>query len=96
MNLEKIHEYLQHYLDDVITPNINRELAVDGDEPITLSVYTLRMGSYNPPIFHVFIDGAPNWKGIVLKRLEKDVENFMKIFSMNNKVKVHWNKRPAF
>lgn len=96
MNVEKIHEYLQHYLDYVITPRINKELVGDEDTPITLSVYTLRMGSYNPPIFHAFIDIDPNWKGSMLKNLEKDIENFMKIFSIDNKVKVHWNKRPAF
>lgn len=96
MNIEKIHEYLQHYLDNVITPRINKELVGDEDTPITLSVYTLRMGSYNPPIFHAFIDIDPNWKGSIFKNLEKDIENFMKIFSIDNKVKVHWNKRPAF
>ena len=96
MNIEKIHEYLQQYLDDVITPTINRELVGDEDEPITLSVYTLRMGSYNPPIFHAFVDIEPNWSGSILKRVEKDIGDFMKIFSIDNKVKVHWNKRPLF
>ena len=96
MDIERIHGYLQQYLDDIITPTINRELVGEEDEPISLTVYTLRMGSYNPPIFHAFIDIDPNWNGSILKRLERNIEDFMKIFSIKNKVKVHWNKRPAF
>ena len=96
MDLEKIKNYLQTYLDDVLTPTINRELVGEEDEPITLTVHALRKGSYQPPIFHIFIDIDPNWHGSLLKRLEKDIEDFIKIFSIKNKVKVHWNKRPLF
>lgn len=96
MEIEKIQDYLQNYLNDVLTPSINKELVGEEDKPITLTVYTLRLGSYNPPIFHVFIDIDPNWKGSILKRMERDIEDFIRIFSINNKVKVHWNKRPAF
>jgi hypothetical protein len=96
MDLEKIKNYLQTYLNDVLTPTINRELVGEEDEPITLTVHALRKGSYQPPIFHVFIDIDPNWQGSLLKRLEKDIEDFIKIFSIKNKVKVHWNKRPLF
>lgn len=96
MNIERIHGYLQNYLDDVLTPSINRELVGDEDEPITLTVHALRMGSYNPPIFHLFIDIDPQWKGSILKRMEKDIEDFIRIFSINNKIKIHWNKRPLF
>ena len=96
MDLEKIKNYLQTYLDDVLTPTINKELVGEEDEPITLTVHALRKGSYQPPIFHIFIDIDPNWQGSLLKRLEKDIEDFIKIFSIKNKVKVHWNKRPLF
>jgi hypothetical protein len=96
MDLEKIKNYLQTYLDSVLTPTINRELVGEEDEPITLTVHALRKGSYQPPIFHIFIDIDPNWKGSLLKRLEKNIEDFIKIFSIENKVKVHWNKRPLF
>jgi hypothetical protein len=30
----------------------------------------------------------------MLKEVEKDIEGFLKVFSINNKVKVHWNKTP--
>jgi hypothetical protein len=96
MDLEKIKNYLQTYLDDVLTPTINKELVGEEDEPITLTVHALRKGSYQPPIFHIFIDIDPNWQGSLLKRLEKNIEDFIKIFSIKNKVKVHWNKRPLF
>jgi hypothetical protein len=96
MDLEKIKNYLQTYLDSVLAPTINRELVGEEDEPITLTVHALRKGSYQPPIFHIFIDIDPNWKGSLLKRLEKNIEDFIKIFSIENKVKVHWNKRPLF
>jgi len=97
MNIEKIHEYLQQYLDDVINPNINRGLVGDENKPITLSLYTLRMGSYQPPIFHVFIDVEPHdTLKSQLKKSENDIIDFLKIFSINNRVKIHWNKRPAF
>lgn len=96
MDTEKIEQYLQNYLDDVLTPMINNELVGEEDEPITLTVNSVRKGSYQPPIFHVFVDIDPNWTGSILKRLEKNIEDFLKVFSIRNKVKVHWNKRPLF
>jgi hypothetical protein len=96
MDIDKIKEYLQTYLDDVITPSINNELVGEEDEPISLTVYALRKGSYEPPIFHVFIDIDPNWRGSILKKIEKNIEDFIKIFSINYKIKVHWNKKPLF
>ena len=62
MDLEKIKNYLQTYLDDVLTPTINKELVGEEDEPITLTVHALRKGSYQPPIFHIFIDYDFNWE----------------------------------
>lgn len=96
MELEKLKGYLQTYLDNVITPTINKELVSDEDEPITLSAHALIMGSYKPPMLHVFIDIDPNWNGSILNRVEKDIEDFIRIFSIDNRVKIHWNKRPFF
>jgi hypothetical protein len=96
MDIEKIQNYLQTYLSDVITPMINKELVGEEDEPITLTIYSLKKGSYQPPIYHIFIDIDPNWTGSILKRIERDIEDFMKIFSIKNRIKVHWNKRPLF
>ena len=95
MNLEKIKSYLQVYLDDVISPKINKELVGEEDEPIKMDVFQVLKGSYQPPIYHIFIDIEPNWDGSYRKKIENDVNDFMKIFSINNKIKIHWNKRPA-
>jgi len=96
MEIEKLEKYLQTYLDDVITPTINKELVGEEDGLITLMVHAIKKGSYQPPIYHIFIDIDPNWQGSLLKRLEKNIEDFIKIFSIRNKIKVHWNKRPLF
>jgi hypothetical protein len=95
MNLEKIKNYLQVYLDDVISPNINKELVGEEDEPIKMDVFQVLKGSYQPPIYHIFIDIEPNWDGSYRKKIENDITDFMKILSINNKIKIHWNKRPA-
>jgi hypothetical protein len=101
MNLEKIKEYLQNYLNDIILPNVNRLQKILTDdslvEPITMNVTDVLKGSYQPPIYHVFIQIEPHdtLKGL-LKKSETDIADFFKIFSINNKIKVHWNKSPAF
>ena len=95
MDLEKIKDYLQNYLNDVILPNINTDESLV--EPITMNVTDVLKGSYQPPIYHVFIDVEPHdILKIMLKKSEEDITDFFKIFSINNKIKVHWNKRPAF
>jgi len=101
MNLEKIKEYLQNYLNDVILPNINRLQKILTDdslvEPITMNVTDVLKGSYQPPIYHVFIQIEPHdTLKSLLKKSETDIADFFKLFSINNKIKVHWNKSPAF
>lgn len=98
MNPDKIKEYLQTYLDNVIIPKINKEFpSEENDEPVKMQVYRILKGSYQPPIYHVFIDvEPPSTLKSSLKRSEKDIDDFFKIFSIVNKIKVHWNKRPAF
>ena len=93
MDLEKIKDYLQNYLNDVILPNINTDESLV--EPITMNVTDVLKGSYQPPIYHAFIDIEPNWDGSYRKKIENDISDFMKILSIPNKLKVHWNKRPA-
>jgi hypothetical protein len=60
-----------------------------------MDVFQVLKGSYQPPIYHIFIDIEPNWDGSYRKKIENDITDFMKIFSINNKIKIHWNKRPA-
>ena len=95
MDLEKIKDYLQNYLNDVILPNINTDESLV--EPITMNVTDVLKGSYQPPIYHVFIQIEPHdTLKSLLKNSETDIADFFKIFSINNKVKVHWNKSPLF
>jgi hypothetical protein len=95
MNLKKIKEYLQNYLNDIILPNINTDESLV--EPITMNVSDILKGSYQPPIYHVFIQIEPHdTLKSLLKKTEVDIADFFKIFSINNRIKIHWNKSPAF
>jgi hypothetical protein len=96
MEIEKLEKYLQTYLDDVISPNMNQELVGEEDEPIKMNVFQILKGSYQPPIYHAFIDVEPNWDGSYRKKIENDVNDFMKILSIPNRLKIHWNKRPIY
>ena len=94
MDLEKIKDYLENYLNDVILPNINTDESLV--EPIIMNVTDVLKGSYQPPIYHVFIQVEPH--DILkssLKKSEGDIANFFKVFSINNRIKVHWNKSPV-
>ena len=94
MDLEKIKDYLENYLNDVILPNINTDESLF--EPIIMNVTDVLKGSYQPPIYHVFIQVEPH--DILkssLKKTEENIADFFKVFSINNRIKVHWNKSPA-
>ena len=95
MNLEKIKEYLQNYVNSVLVPTINTDESLV--EPITMNVSDVLKGSYQPPIYHVFIQIEPHdTLKSLLKKTEADIADFFKVFSINNKIKVHWNKSPVF
>lgn len=98
MTTEKIKEYLQTYIDQVMTDKSDDELG-----EITLNVYDVVMGSYNPPMIHVFIDTDPkiNTRGWDVphrtdRKFEKDISDFFNMLSIPNKIKIHWDKRPVF
>lgn len=91
MEFDRIKEFLQDYLDTVVLPASNSERS----EPLTMDVKSILKGSYQPPIIHVFIDVEPHWTPrMSLSGIEKDISNFFKIFSINFRVKIHWNKSP--
>lgn len=97
MDSDKIEKYLQAYIDNAIIPKINKELASEeNDEPIKMEVFQVLKGSYQPPIYHVFIDIEPNWEGSYRKKIENDISDFMKILSIPYRIKIYWNKRPSF
>lgn len=105
MDSERLKGYLQNYLDTVLTDRLNQKLEENNSEPVSVEVHSVRKGSYQPPIYHVFIDTEPIIKktygmkpffSMILSSFEKDVSDFFKVLSINNKVKIHWNKRPLF
>jgi hypothetical protein len=101
MEIEKIEKYLKVYLDDIILPNVNRLQKILTDdslvEPITMNVTDVLKGSYQPPIYHVFIQIEPHdTLKSLLKKTETDIDDFFKVFSINNRINIHWNKSPAF
>ena len=92
MKTEKVKEYLQRYLDNVV---------FDIPEEIKFTVYDVLKGTYNPPIIHVFIDTDPKietntWDtpNRIDRQVDKQIHNFFQILSIPNKIKIHWNKRP--
>ena len=105
MNLERIKGFLQNYLDTVVSPKINQKREKSGLEPFEFTVFDILKGSYQPPIIHVFLYTEPEIKKtlslkphavMMLAEVEKDIEGFLKVFSINNKIKVHWNRTPIF
>ena len=99
MELEKLKEYLQNYLDSVAIPRFNKEPNENGIE--SFQVHDIVKGSYEPIIFHIFLDSIPVVKHpfmstkAKLRDLEKDIHDFMKMFTAVKRVRVHLNKRPV-
>ncbi len=105
MDKELIKQYLQGYLKTVIEPNVNSQRDEKGLKPMQFDLYDILKGSYDSQIIHVFLDSEPSVKKgaglkphtiMMMDRVQKDIINFLKIFSITNKVKVHWNQRPLF
>ena len=103
MDLKKIKGFLQNYLDTVVSPKINEKREILNLDPIQFSIYDVIKGSYQPPIIHVFLHTEPQIKKgfgmkphvtMMMGDVEKDIEGFFKVFSINYKIKVHWNKLP--
>ena len=95
MDSDKIEKYLQAYIDTAIVPKINKELDSEENDKLTkMKVFQVLKGSYQPPIYHVFIDIEPNWESY-RKKTEIYISDFMKILSIPYRIKIHWNKRPS-
>ena len=99
MKIEKIKNYLEHYLDSVITPRFKEGENEDNIESFQL--IDILKGSYQPPIVHVFLHSIPvtNHPSKATKsqfrQVEKDVIDFIKMFGITNPVRVHMNKTPT-
>lgn len=97
METDKIEKYLQNYLDDVVSPEINSELVGEDDEPIKLTVYKINYGESNPNRINFFIDMDPDYsKGSIIPRINLDISNFFKMLGVDKQLHIYWNKRPLF
>ena len=97
MNTDKIERYLQNYLDDVISPEINGELVGEDDEPIKLTVYKVNYGESNPNRINFFIDMDPDYlKGSITNKINIDLSRFKDMLGIDKSLHVYWNKRPLF
>lgn len=97
METDKIEKYLQNYLDDVVSPEINSELVGEDDEPIKLTVYKVNYGESNPNRINFFIDMDPDYsKGSIIPRINLDISNFFKMLGVDKQLYIYWNKRPLF
>jgi hypothetical protein len=95
MEIDKIEKYLQVYLDDVLTPEINNELVGEDDEPIKLSVHKITYGIANPNRINFFLDMDPDWtKGSYTYKINTDIKNFFKMLGLDNSLHIYWNQRP--
>lgn len=99
MELNKLKEYLQNYLDTVAIPRFNQEVNDDGITSFVVN--DILKGSYQPQILHVFLESVP-WVNrpqtstkARLRILERDIHDFIKMFAVKNPVKVHLNKKPV-
>jgi hypothetical protein len=97
MEIDKIQKYLQVYLDDVLTPEINNELVGEDDEPIKLSIYKITYGIANPNRINFFLDMDPDWtKGSYIHKINSDISSFFKMLGLDNSLHIYWNQRPLF
>jgi hypothetical protein len=105
MEINRVKRLLQNYLDTVVTPKFNEKREEFGLEPVEMNIHDILKGRYQPPIIHIFLDTEPTIKKtygmkpfmvMLIGWIENEINNFMKIFSLDNKIKIHWNKRPIF
>jgi hypothetical protein len=97
MDLKLIERYLQIYLNDVMIPQINRELDPEGEEPINISIYKINLGEQNPNRLNFFLDIDPDWSGgSISSKLNHDLSRFVKMLGIEKNLHIYWNKRPLF
>ena len=95
MDIDKIEKYLQTYLDEVITPEINNELVGEEDEPIKLTIYKITFGEANPNRINFFLDMDPDYsKGSITNRINLELSRFANMLGIEKNLHIYWNKIP--
>jgi len=93
MKINKIEKYLQTYLDDVISPEVNNSLVGEGDEPIKLSVDKVTFGESNPNRINFFLNMEPDWsKGSITHKINLDISRFFQMLGIDKNLHIYWNK----
>jgi len=93
MKINKIEKYLQTYLDDVISPEVNNSLVGEGDEPIKLSVDKVTFGESNPNRINFFLNMEPDWsKGSITHKINLDISRFFQMLGVDKNLHIYWNK----
>ena len=93
----KIEKYLRAYLDDVLIPQINNELAEEGDDPIKITIHKINFGESNPNRINFFLDMDPDWsKGSITHKINLDISRFFQMLGIDKNLSIYWNKRPLF
>ena len=88
-------KYLQVYLDEVITPKLNRELVGEDDEPITVKIHDIKEKEHSPYEAVVFLDMEPDWSGgSISHSINNDILRFLLMLGYKKFITVAWNKRP--
>ena len=102
MDTEKTKDFLQNYLDAIITPRYNKIRAAMGFNPIEFNVLEIiEEDAWPPQIFHIFLTTKPEIKkgrhlkphtSLMMTKVEKDISDFLKMFSIDSPIRVHWNE----
>ena len=104
MDTEKIKGFLQTYLDTILTPRYSKIRAERGFSPIEFNVLEIiEEDEWLPQIFHIYFTTKPIIQnGRLLKphtsymmnKVEKDIKDFLKMFSIDSPIRFHWNEGP--
>jgi hypothetical protein len=95
MDIEKIKKYLQVYLDNVLTPEINNELVGEDDEPIKLTIRKISYGIKNPNRINFFLDMDPDWsKGSITHKMNTNISSFFRMLGVDKNLHIYWNVMP--
>jgi hypothetical protein len=89
MEIDKIKKYLQVYIDDVITPEINSELVGEDDEPIKITIHKVNFGEANPNRINFFLDMDPDWsKGSFTHKINLDISGFFRMLGVDKNLHI--------
>jgi len=93
MEISKLKKYLKIYLDNVITPKVNRHFASQkGYEPFTISIYGIKPKENLPSEMSLFLGVDPDLpNGYYVKTINKDIKDFIFSLGVRELISINWN-----